>query len=96
MRPFKLFFALSMGIILFLFFAKIVFIALVMAFVMSIVFGVFKKAKRLIKGALWEDDERDYYYTEEHSLPVWKEDLFTEKPVRGVVYLNNHRSIVVR
>lgn len=95
MRPFKLFFALSMGIILFLFFAKIVLIALVMAFVMSIVFGVFKKAKRLIKGALWEE-EQDYYYPEDHSLPVWKEDLFSERPVRGVVYLNNHRSIVVR
>lgn len=99
MKPFKFFFALSVGIILFLFFAKIVLIALIAAFVMSLVFGVFRKMKHFVQRTLWEEDyrdgyDKDYYY--EKSLPNWKESLFTNPEVRSKVYLENHRTIIIK
>jgi len=99
MKPFKFFFALSLGIILFLFFAKIVLIALVAAFVMSVIFRVFRKMKHFMQRTLWEEDyEEDYdrsYYNED-TLPNWKEALFTNPAVKGKVYLDNHRTIIVK
>ncbi len=99
MKPFKLFFALSLGIILFLFFAKIVLIALIAAFVMSVIYGVFRKMKRFVQRTLWEEDyeEDDFsHYYKEDTLPNWKEALFTNPAVRGKVYLDNHRTIIVK
>jgi len=99
MKSFKFFFALSLGIILFLFFAKIVLIALAAAFVMSLIFGVFRKMRHFIQRTLWEEDyEEDYvigYYNED-TLPNWKEALFTNPAVKGKVYLDSHRTIIVK
>ena len=98
MRRFKLFFALALGTILFLFLAKVVFIAVVIALLMSVVFGVFSKVKRFFQRTFLEEYDETYYmdYSNERKRPIWKEDLFTETPIRGVVYLDNHRRIIVQ
>ncbi len=98
MRRFKLFFALALGIILFLFLVKVVFIAVVIALLMSVVFGVFSKIKRFFQSAFLEEYENIYQmdFSSERKRPIWKEDLFTETPIRGVVYLDNHRRIIVQ
>lgn len=99
MRPFKFFFALSLGMILFLFFAKIVVTALIVAAFMSIVFAVFRKAKRFFQRLSWEDESYNYRYEmpRESGLPFWKEDLFTDTPyTKDRIYLANHRRIIVR
>lgn len=99
MKPFKLFFALSLGIILFLFFAKIVLIALIAAFVMSVIYSGFRKMKHFVQRTLWEEDyEEDYFkhYYKEDILPNWKEALFTNPAVKRKVYLDNHRTIIVK
>ena len=83
MRRFKLFFALALGIILFLFLVKVVFIAVVIALLMSVVFGVFSKIKRFFQSAFLEEYENIYQmdYSSEGKRPIWKEDLFTETPI---------------
>ena len=97
MRRFKLFFGVAVGLILFFFLAKVVFTALIIALVMSVLFGVFSKVKRFFQRAYREEYDAVYNvdYAEESRLPIWKEDLFTETPIRGVVYLDNHRRIIV-
>ena len=98
MKPFKFFFALSIGVMLFLFFAKIVLIALIAATVMSLVFGLFRKAKRFFRQLTWEE-ERDYRYDlpRDSGLAFWKEDLFTNAtPTKDKIYLANHRTIIIQ
>lgn len=98
MRRFKLFFGIAVGMILFLFLAKVVFIALIIALLMSVVFGVFSKTKRFFQRAYSEEYEAVYNmdYSKESKRPIWKENLFTETPIRGVVYLDHHRRIIVQ
>ncbi len=47
MRPFKFFFALSIGIVLFFFIARVLIMAFVLAALMSIPFFIYRKIKRL-------------------------------------------------
>ncbi len=48
MRPFRMFFGLAIGIMLFFFLAKIVVIAFIAAAVMSIIYAVFRRLKDFI------------------------------------------------
>ena len=52
-----------------------------------------------MQGLLWEEEyEEDYrraYYYEE-TLPNWKEALFANSEVSSKVYLDNHRTIIVK
>jgi len=84
--------------ILFLFLAKVVFMAFLIALLMNVVFGVFSKAKRFFQRAFTQEYEAVYHmdYTKESKRPIWKEDLFTETPIRGSIYLDNHRRIIVQ
>jgi len=98
MSRFKLFFGIAVGMILFFFLAKVVFIAFIIAVLMSVVFGVFSKAKHFFQQTFTEEYEAIYNMedSKESRQPIWKEDLFTETPIRGVVYLDNHRQIIVQ
>jgi len=98
MKPFKFFFALSIGIMLFLFFAKVVLMALVAAAFMTIVFGIFRKAKHFFKDLLWEDYEEQDQWNRygERILPAMKEDFFSDRPNTSKVYLSHHRRIIVQ
>ena len=77
MRRFKLFFGIAVGMILFFFLAKVVFTALIIALVMSVLFGVFSKVKRFFQRTYREEYEAVYNvdYAEESRRPIWKEDL---------------------
>lgn len=48
MRPFKMFFGLAIGIIFFVFIARIVFVAFIAAAVMSIIYAVYRRVKDFI------------------------------------------------
>ena len=48
MKPFKLFFGLSIGIILFLFVARVIFIAFIAAALLSIAYAIFRRVKDFI------------------------------------------------
>lgn len=58
MRPFRFFFGLSIAIILFLFVARILFFALIVAAVMSIIYAIFRRMKDFIT----YDRNGDYYF----------------------------------
>lgn len=48
MRPFKMFFGLAIGIIFFVFIARVVFVAFIAAAVMSIIYAVYRRIKDFI------------------------------------------------
>ena len=48
MRPFKMFFGLAIGIMLFLFLAKVIFVAFIAAAIMSIVYAIFRRLKDFV------------------------------------------------
>ena len=76
MRPFKFFFAISVGLILFFFLARVLFIALLFAGVMSLIFYAVRGIKNFFRRLDWEDYEYDYAprgnsnYSD--RLPGWK------------------------
>lgn len=48
MRPFRMFFGLAIGIILFLFLARVLLFAFIIAAVMSIIYAIFRRLKDFI------------------------------------------------
>lgn len=48
MRPFKMFFGLSIGIMLFLFLARVAFVAFIAAGIMSIIYAVYRRIKDFV------------------------------------------------
>lgn len=57
--PFRTFFGISVGLILFFFLARVLVTAFFLAAAMSLVFFVFRKIKNFFKYMTWE--EREYY-----------------------------------
>lgn len=101
MRPFRFFFGVSMAIILFFFFARLVLWALIAAAVMSVVFHVSRKVKNFFRNLRWEDDDyyhRDFRNQYEVSPRFLKrnEDLFHSFPKRSADFLTDYRSISVQ
>lgn len=98
MRPFKFFFAFSLGIVLFLFFARFFFIALVVALVLSGIFRLFAGFRYMMHQRYWEEGaDRFDYSGPVRPLPrsSYNEPLFdsmdNEKELLSV-----YRSIEVR
>jgi len=95
-RPFKFFFALSLGILAFLFLARFVFVAFLLAAVLSVVFFIGQKIKSFFLNVRWE---QGYPSSEEYhrpsSIPVWKDDLLMHYPNRERSYRQNYRVIKI-
>jgi hypothetical protein len=62
MRPFKFFFALSLGVIFFFFVARFVILALVLAAVFSGVFFLIRRARYYFSGLGWNQYHPRYHY----------------------------------
>ena len=83
MRPFRFFFAASLGIILFFFVAKFVIAALLMAAVLSVLFFFGRKIKHFFQRMRWEED--GYYDGRDRFIngrPKWKGDMLLDYPTR--------------
>lgn len=96
-RPFRFFFAFSLGLILFFFLARFVVFALIMAAALSLVFFIGRKIKRFFQRLSWEEDR--YYephFRRRRQLPVWRDDLLMEYPTRRREYLSSYRNIEVQ
>ncbi len=63
MKPFRIFFGLTIGIFLFLFVARIVFFAFIAAAFMSIIYAVFRRLKNFITY-----DQNGEYYMQKHKF----------------------------
>ena len=55
--PFRTFFGISIGLILFFFLARVLVTAFLIAVVMSLIFFVFRKIKNFFKYMTWEERE---------------------------------------
>lgn len=69
MRPFRMFFGLAIGIILFLFVARILFFAFIVAAVMSIAYAIFRR----IRDFITYDRFGEHYipeYRNQHGLNI--------------------------
>ena len=100
MRPFKFFFALSLGIVLFLFFARFVIFALLIAAAMSFIFYIGRRLKYFFRRLDWQEDA--YYdrpfrrkYAKRRELPVWKDDLLVHYPGTEKDFIPNSRTIEI-
>lgn len=85
--PFKFFFGISVGVILFFFLARVFVTALFLAAAMSLIFFVFRKIKNFFKYMPWEEEryayQNDYRY--QKNLPFWEreeEPLFDNRQRR--------------
>ncbi len=74
MRPFKFFFTVSVGLILFFFLARVFLFAMMIAAVMSVLFFIAQKTKNFFRRLSWEDDS--YRYGSHHNY------RFEEAPYR--------------
>jgi len=81
-HPFKFFFGLSVGLILFFFLARVFVTALFLAAAMSLVFFVFRKIKNFFKYMTWEEDYKyqDDYRNEYRNLKEFKFWEFQDEP----------------
>lgn len=101
MRPFRFFFVLSLGFMLFFFVARFLIVALIAAAVMSTLFFIARRVKYFFQRMDWEGDyhrHHPYRMSHQRSLtqPVWKDDLLVEYPNRDYDYLPNYQAIEVR
>lgn len=97
MRPFKLFFGLSLGFILLIFFARFFFMAFIVAAILSGLFFVFRR----IKYFMYQTDRAYNYenrWDDQRALPEWKEDEipFFDINEQRQERVNNFRSIKIQ
>lgn len=101
MRPFRFFFALSLGLILFFFLARVFILALILAAVLSVMFLVVKKIRELFQTRYWEDYEyedyeEDYGYDTELPRYSYRDELILDDYDRSYPPLANVRYIEVK
>jgi len=87
MRPFKFFFAISLGLILFSFLARFVIVAFLLAAAFSLVFFVGRIIKNFFQDLSWENEDRfRNRFRRRAQLPVWKDDLLLYYPEKRREY----------
>ena len=93
MKPFKFFFAVSLGILLFGFLARFVLFALVMAAAFSFIFFIGRRIKNFFQHLNWEENgSYRRYHHRRQQLPVWKDDLLLYYPEKRREYQPEYRN----
>lgn len=100
MRPFRFFFALSMGLLLLFFLARFVVGALIIAAVLSTVFFVLRRMRDFFLRMDWEASHSPYHNRFEQppalSQRYYEEGLVWDRPQRQAERLPDYRSIEVQ
>jgi hypothetical protein len=88
MRPFKMFFGLAIGIILFLFVARVLFFAFIAAAIMSILYAIYRRVRDFISY-----DRYGEPYFQEYDRPYAMKQNWTEEaePLFYGDYSNPHQ-----
>ena len=96
MRPFKLFFGIAVGVILFLFIARVAILAFIIAGIMSIVYAIYRRVKDFIT----YDRYGEYYIPEyrtarsryqlDHSVePLFHEPYQRSRgPIKNIQFID--------
>ncbi len=102
MKPFKFFFALSLGVFILFFIARFVIMAAIAAAVLSLVFFVARKIKNFFRYLTWEDpyhpnfdDRYDGYYQKAHQIGAWKNEIFSDFSRQHQAYPPNLKVIKI-
>ena len=100
MRPFKMFFGIAVGLILFFFLARVAILAFIIAGVMSIVYAIYRRLKDFITydryGRYYIPDyrnERNSYHLNNRVEPLFHEAYSDRyigrgRPVRKVEFID--------
>jgi hypothetical protein len=99
MRPFKFFFAVSLGILIFFFVAKFVVIAFLIALGFTLIFSLIKRVKSFAMREQWYDEGYHPEY-DTPSLKHWSEwetsgDSLDLSPRREYEFLSNYRRVEI-
>ena len=101
MRPFKMFFGIAVGLILFFFIARVAILAFIIAGIMSIIYAVYRRMKDFIT----YDRYGDYYIPERryrrsrYEIQDRVEPLFQEaysnyprqrRPIKNIQFIDAH------
>ena len=86
MRPFKMFFGLAIGVMLFVFLARVAFVAFIIAALMSVVYAVYRRLKDFIAF----DRFGEYY------IPEYRYQAIAKPLEGGVEPLFNDRNLEQR
>ena len=100
MKPFKFFFALSLGVMFFFFIARFVVAAFVIAAVMSVVFFIGRKIGNFLRTLAWNGHyKREWEYAKNQyrssELPFWKEEFDLNQGNRQRMYEPSYRAIKI-
>ena len=87
-RPFKFFFGLSIGIMVFFFLAKFVIPAFFIAAFLSVFYFIGRKAINFFQRLDWDAQQSP-------QVPIWKDDMLVEYPNRNTAYRRGRRVIEV-
>ena len=96
MRPFKMFFGIAVGVILFLFVARIAIMAFIIAGIMSIVYAIYRRLKDFITYDRYGEyyipeyqPQRSMYRLESGVEPlVYEHHPRYRRPVRNVQFID--------
>ena len=96
MKPFKFFFAISLGLMLFGFLARFLIMAFLLAAAFSLVFFLGRKIKNFFQDLSWENEDRfRNRFRRRPHLPVWKDDLLLYYPEKQREYQPEYRDRII-
>jgi len=95
MRPFKFFFGAVLGIIVFLFLARFVLIALVIATALTCIFFLIRKMRHFLQAVYWRD-RYDPYLEDNYTDDQYAGALLLSERPSEVEYLHDYRSVTVQ
>jgi len=103
MRPFKFFFAISLGVFFFFFIARFVIMAAIVAAILSFFFFVGRKIKNFFRYMTWEDSyypNEDYRFEKNHQrspfVDAWKDEFFSDFSKHRRSHSRNYQVIEIR
>ena len=100
MRPFKFFFALSLGLFIFFFLAKFIVMALIVALGLTMLFAIIKRIRNFIMEEKWKNhyDEYESPFSFPNRLAAWDppSEVLHVKQERDFEYLQDFRKIKIQ
>ena len=99
MRPFKFFFSIALGVIIFLFLARFIIAALFIAAVLSVLFYVARRLRYFFYNLSWRDEDyeqpMDWSYSQ-RALPPQSQEWYFEQFADPREYTRIERTIEIQ
>jgi hypothetical protein len=101
MRPFKFFFSISLGVIVFFFLARFIVAALFIAAILSLLFYVGRRLSYFFRDLSWQDDathnDRSYNWRySKFALPAENREWYFDQVYEPGEFKENYRTIEIQ